>query len=655
MQGVAARVQVAELGMVDAGHRAPGLVYSLQIVLVHRILDVRIIEVGEVDVERILVVWQADFPCIVQRLGQELLVFCFVYRDAVDGEVGDDCLHLSWWHADGAGWLDEDHAVGYSEYQSAIFQPGGAVLRKVVAEDGASYLERADIVGLGVETGDSFLCTNPDIAVVVFLQRAGIVVGESLAGIKQLVLQVPGLLVVAAFQNASGCCKPQFAVVCLDAAIDFAYGQLSVFVAEAEELLGCNLPLSGIHHGDTVVAAYPESALAVQDQVVDLCFLSVSIQKLFELPWLQPCSLWGDEQTFSPGGYPGSSLPVEDGLVEGCARSIMFLLMFGISHIVNVDAVALGRYPFPALRVDGIIVDAGIGLPFQRSLLGPGIIDISPVGTGADGEFVIAYVADVSHVVAPFPVGIWFNLDMLCVEILQFTAAIYAISGTDPDASAAVDEYVQQEVGMEERVLVCCREVLEFVFLRVVDEESVAIRYDVYISVGVFGSHEVLVSTVDVSLVVQQMEFPEEVSLLAEQVGVSLLVVKKLIGFEKGFRHGIRYLDGWLVEDAGLQVHGESFFLGKDIPFSLTEEGGARFPHISHHGWKMGFPDGLARVVIKEGIALVGQHGDMIAVCGQGDDVLVLEHQMALAVWGDAVESFIGCYPDIVFEIFLHL
>ena len=91
---------------------------------------------------------------------------------------------------------------------------------------------------------------------------------------------------------------------------------------------------------------------------------------------------------------------------------------------------------------------------------------------------------------------------MLCVEILQFTAAIYAISGTDPDASAAVDEYVQQEVGMEERVLVCCREVLEFIFLQVVDEESVAIRYDVYISVGVFGSHEVLVSTVDVSLVV---------------------------------------------------------------------------------------------------------------------------------------------------------
>ena len=55
--------------MVDAGHRAPGIVYSFHIVLVYRILDVRIIEVGEVDVERILVVWQADFPCIVQRLG----------------------------------------------------------------------------------------------------------------------------------------------------------------------------------------------------------------------------------------------------------------------------------------------------------------------------------------------------------------------------------------------------------------------------------------------------------------------------------------------------------------------------------------------------------------------------------------------------------
>lgn len=121
---------------------------------------------------------------------------------------------------------------------------------------------------------------------------------------------------------------------------------------------------------------------------------------------------------------------------------------------------------------------------------------------------------------------------------------------------------------------------LEFIFLRVVDEESVAIRYDVYISVGIFGSHEVLVSTVDVSLVIQQMEFPEEVSLLAEQVGVSLLVVKKLIGFEKGFRHGIRYLDGWLVEDSGLQVHGESFFLGKDTILPDRRRRRAISPHI---------------------------------------------------------------------------
>ena len=244
--------------------------------------------------------------------------------------------------------------------------------------------------------------------------------------------------------------------MCLDAAIDFAYGQLSVFVAEAEELLGCDLLFSSINHQDAIVAAYPESAFAVQKQIMDLGFLAVSIQKLFEFPWLLPHSLWGDEQTFSPGGNPGSSLLVEDGLVEGGTWRIMFLLIFGISYIVNVDAVSLGRYPFLALRIYGIVIDAGVGLPFQCSLLGPGIIDISPVGTGADGEFVIAYVADMSHVVAPFPVGIWFYLDMLCVEILQFTAAIYAISGTDPDASAAVDEYVQQEVGMEERVLVCC-------------------------------------------------------------------------------------------------------------------------------------------------------------------------------------------------------
>ena len=130
--------------------------------------------------------------------------------------------------------------------------------------------------------------------------------------------------------------------MCLDAAIDFAYGQLSVFVAEAEELLGCDLLFSSINYQDAIVAAYPEPAFAVQKQIMDLGFLAVSIQKLLEFPWLLPRSLWGDEQTFSPGGNPGSSLLVEDGLVEGGTWRIMFLLIFGISYIVNVDAVSLG-------------------------------------------------------------------------------------------------------------------------------------------------------------------------------------------------------------------------------------------------------------------------------------------------------------------------
>lgn len=61
----------------------------------------------------------------------------------------------------------------------------------------------------------------------------------------------------------------------------------------------------------------------------------------------------------------------------------------------------------------------------------------------------------------------------------------------------------------------------------------------------------------------------------------------------------------------------------------------------------MGFPDEFARVVIKEGIALVGQHGNMIAVSSQGDDMLVLELQMALAIrvmrlrpLSDAIHTF---------------
>ena len=45
--------------------------------------------------------------------------------------------------------------------------------------------------------------------------------------------------------------------MCLDTAIDFAYRQLSVFIAEAQEFLGSNLLFCSIHHEDAVVAANP--------------------------------------------------------------------------------------------------------------------------------------------------------------------------------------------------------------------------------------------------------------------------------------------------------------------------------------------------------------------------------------------------------------
>ena len=51
MERVGAWLQTAEVGMVHAGHRAPGLVESFQIILVHGILDVRIVEVREEDAQ----------------------------------------------------------------------------------------------------------------------------------------------------------------------------------------------------------------------------------------------------------------------------------------------------------------------------------------------------------------------------------------------------------------------------------------------------------------------------------------------------------------------------------------------------------------------------------------------------------------------------
>ena len=261
-----------------------------------------------------------------------------------------------------------------------------------------------------------------------------------------------------------------------DSAIYFAHRKFLVFLVESQNLLVGDMSFAGIHHGDTIVGASPESAFLIQKQVVDLCFLSIGCHERFKLQVSRVGIVCpGAEQSVSPGSEPGSSHLVECNVVEIGSRGIVFLIPYGVFDAVDEDAVSLGSYPGSAPCVYAVAIYAGTGLQHLCSLLGLGIEEIRLVVAGADGEFVGCHLTDVADMVAPFMFALWLHLDKLGVQFLLLHAAVYAVAASHPYAAASVYEYIEQKVGMEERVFVLYGELLQGIVFRVVNEESAAV------------------------------------------------------------------------------------------------------------------------------------------------------------------------------------
>ena len=62
--------------------------------------------------------------------------------------------------------------------------------------------------------------------------------------------------------------------------------------------------------------------------------------------------------------------------------------------------------------------------------------------------------------------------------------------------------------------------------------------------------------------------------------------------------------------------------------------------------------DELGVVVIEESFAFICEQGDVRTVAGHHNNLLVLEDDAALEVWGNQVHAFIGCNPDVVPAVF---
>ena len=153
----------------------------------------------------------------------------------------------------------------------------------------------------------------------------------------------------------------------------------------------------------------------------------------------------------------------------------MLLFPFRVFDAVDEDAVSLGSYPGSAPCVYAVAIYAGFGLLHQGALLGLGIEEIRLVLAGADGEFVGCHLTDVADMVAPFMFALWLHLDKLGVQFLLLHAAVYAVAASHPYAAASVYEYIEQKVGMEERVFVLYGELLQGIVFRIVNEESAAV------------------------------------------------------------------------------------------------------------------------------------------------------------------------------------
>ena len=261
-----------------------------------------------------------------------------------------------------------------------------------------------------------------------------------------------------------------------DSAIYFAHWELFVFLVESQNLLFCNMSFAGIHHGDTVVGASPESAFLIQQQVVYLCLLTIGCHERFKLQVSRVGIVCpGAEQSVSPGSEPGFSHLVECNVVEVDGWGIVLLFPFRVFDAIDEDAVSLGANPGSAPCVDAVAIYTGTGLQHLCSLLGLGIEEVGLVVAGADGEFVGCHLTDVADMVAPFMFALWLHLDKLGVQFLLLHAAEHAVAASHPYAAASVYEYIEQKVGMEERVFVLYGELLQGIVFRVVNEESAAV------------------------------------------------------------------------------------------------------------------------------------------------------------------------------------
>ena len=145
---------------------------------------------------------------MVQCLGEQIFVFGFVDRNAVNGHVGDGCLGAVRILLGLLGWSKEEQGVAGTEGDATVFETHGTVFREIVAQDVFPELVGTDVEGLTVDFRDTLFGAYPDIAKPVFCHRAYGVGGKSVGGIEELAIQLFRFLIVGASHYAFGSSKP---------------------------------------------------------------------------------------------------------------------------------------------------------------------------------------------------------------------------------------------------------------------------------------------------------------------------------------------------------------------------------------------------------------------------------------------------------------
>ena len=466
--------------------------------------------------------------------------------------------------------VEAHHAVVGAQHQGAVGHAAGGILAIHVTQ----FVGREEIGGerhgLGVELGESVVGSYPQQARRVGDDAVGGVVGQTMAGVELLELQVVDVAGVGHFVDAAASRgKPHLSGGVLQDVANLEQAQRAVFRIVVVISVGVADELFGVEHHHSVATTCEDSPRARLHQFGDIAHERFLIQEPAELIGAVGLGK-GEAQGPSVHRHPHALLVVAEQVEHLSQRQRRGVVgHIAVETAVDAHPLVACAYPGVALGVDAhrehVVVDTDAGLS-QR---------VSPL----------------KHIGAPHEVA---HPDALVAGLTERAEEVHVVgrqagSGIAPlhtrghvgnhadthvllrypDVSRAVDELAIEIVALDGRRTALGREVRLLTGGGVVDEETVASGRNPYLTVFSRFYHIGRDAALAQQLAVEDVEGIDFVSFPVDVIDVHVvvanIVVSGVVTVDRSLGHldvvdshavggGIKPIGGGVCDDKHLAV-----------------------------------------------------------------------------------------------------